>query len=41
VASDLQGIQNAYEAVADLVVIGTAFENDIHFFLIRIRNTKI
>jgi putative glycerol-1-phosphate prenyltransferase len=29
---DLQGIQNAYEAGADLVVIGTAFENDIHFF---------
>jgi phosphoglycerol geranylgeranyltransferase len=30
--TDLQGIQNAYEAGADLVVIGTAFENDIHFF---------
>ncbi|MDX6183478.1 geranylgeranylglyceryl/heptaprenylglyceryl phosphate synthase [Flavobacterium sp. Fl-77] len=29
---DLQGIQNAYEAGADLVVIGTAFENNIHFF---------
>ncbi len=29
---DLQGIQKAYEAGADLVVIGTAFENDIHFF---------
>jgi putative glycerol-1-phosphate prenyltransferase len=28
----LQGIQNAYDAGADLVVIGTAFENDIHFF---------
>jgi putative glycerol-1-phosphate prenyltransferase len=28
---DLQGIQNAYDAGADLVVIGTAFENDIHF----------
>jgi len=25
-------IQNAYKAGADLVVIGTAFENDIHFF---------
>ncbi len=29
---DLQGIQKAYDAGADLVVIGTAFENDIHFF---------
>lgn len=29
---DLQGIQNAYDAGADLVVIGTAFENDINFF---------
>jgi phosphoglycerol geranylgeranyltransferase len=29
---DLQGIQNAYEAGADLVVIGTAFENDPEFF---------
>jgi phosphoglycerol geranylgeranyltransferase len=29
---DLQGIQNAYHAGADLVVIGTAFENDINFF---------
>jgi putative glycerol-1-phosphate prenyltransferase len=29
---DLQGIQNAYDAGADLVVIGTAFENNIHFF---------
>ncbi len=29
---DLQGIQNAYNSGADLVVIGTAFENDIHFF---------
>nr|WP_315249891.1 geranylgeranylglyceryl/heptaprenylglyceryl phosphate synthase [uncultured Flavobacterium sp.] len=29
---DLQGIQNAYEAGADLVVIGTAFENDADFF---------
>lgn len=29
---DLQGIQNAYEAGADLVVIGTAFENDPDFF---------
>ena len=29
---DLQGIQNAYQSGADLVVIGTAFENDIDFF---------
>ncbi|CAN1558908.1 COG1646 Predicted phosphate-binding enzymes, TIM-barrel fold [Flavobacteriaceae bacterium] len=29
---DLQGIKNAYEAGADLVVIGTAFENDHNFF---------
>ncbi|MFN7099088.1 MAG: geranylgeranylglyceryl/heptaprenylglyceryl phosphate synthase [Flavobacterium sp.] len=29
---NLQGIQIAYEAGADLVVIGTAFENDINFF---------
>ena len=29
---DLQGIQNAYHAGADLVIIGTAFENDINFF---------
>ena len=29
---DLQGIQNAYEAGSDLVVIGTAFENDPDFF---------
>lgn len=29
---DLQGIQKAYEAGADLVVIGTAFENDPNFF---------
>ncbi|RDI57082.1 geranylgeranylglyceryl/heptaprenylglyceryl phosphate synthase [Flavobacterium glaciei] len=29
---DLQGIQNAYHAGADLVVIGTAFEKDINFF---------
>ncbi|HEU4789695.1 MAG TPA: geranylgeranylglyceryl/heptaprenylglyceryl phosphate synthase [Flavobacterium sp.] len=29
---DLQGIQRAYEAGADLVVIGTAFENDAEFF---------
>jgi phosphoglycerol geranylgeranyltransferase len=29
---DLQGIQNAYQAGADLVVIGTAFENDNNFF---------
>jgi phosphoglycerol geranylgeranyltransferase len=29
---DLQDIQKAYEAGADLVVIGTAFENDHNFF---------
>lgn len=29
---DLQGIQNAYQSGADLVVIGTAFENNINFF---------
>ena len=29
---DLQGIQKAYQAGADLVVIGTAFENDVDFF---------
>jgi phosphoglycerol geranylgeranyltransferase len=29
---DLQGIQKAYDAGADLVVIGTAFENDLNFF---------
>jgi phosphoglycerol geranylgeranyltransferase len=29
---DLQGIQKAYEAGADLVVIGTAFENNPEFF---------
>jgi putative glycerol-1-phosphate prenyltransferase len=29
---DLQGIQKAYDFGADLVVIGTAFENDINFF---------
>lgn len=29
---DLQGIQQAYTAGADVVVIGTAFENDLHFF---------
>lgn len=28
----LQGIQNAYDAGADLVVIGTAFENNVAFF---------
>jgi phosphoglycerol geranylgeranyltransferase len=31
---DLQGIQNAYDSGADLVVIGTAFEKDLNFFLI-------
>ncbi|WPO80657.1 geranylgeranylglyceryl/heptaprenylglyceryl phosphate synthase [Flavobacterium sp. KACC 22761] len=29
---DLHGIQNAYKAGADLVVIGTAFENNSRFF---------
>jgi len=29
---DLQGIQNAFDSGADLVVIGTAFENDNNFF---------
>jgi putative glycerol-1-phosphate prenyltransferase len=29
---DRQGIQNAYESGADLVVIGTAFENNLNFF---------
>lgn len=29
---DLLGIQKAYDAGADLVVIGTAFENDAEFF---------
>ena len=29
---DLHGIQSAYKAGADLVVIGTAFENNSHFF---------
>jgi len=28
----LQGIKKAYDSGADLVVIGTAFEKDIHFF---------
>jgi putative glycerol-1-phosphate prenyltransferase len=27
-----KGIQNAYDAGADLVVIGTAFENNMRFF---------
>ncbi|MEO8237695.1 MAG: geranylgeranylglyceryl/heptaprenylglyceryl phosphate synthase [Flavobacterium sp.] len=30
--ADLKGIQQAYNAGADLVVIGTAFENNNHFF---------
>jgi putative glycerol-1-phosphate prenyltransferase len=29
---DLQGIQKAYDAGADLVVIGTAFEKNLNFF---------
>ena len=28
----LKGIKQAYDAGADLVVIGTAFENDVTFF---------
>ena len=28
----LQGIDNAYKAGADLVVIGTALENNLEFF---------
>ena len=35
---DLQGIQNAYNAGADLVVIGTAFEKDADFFDFRLKN---
>ncbi len=30
--TDKQGIQKAYESGADLVVIGTAFENNMNFF---------
>lgn len=30
--TNLQGIQNTYDSGADLVIIGTAFENDINFF---------
>lgn len=29
---DKSGIENAYKSGADMVVIGTAFENDLHFF---------
>lgn len=29
---DLKGIENAYKSGANLVVIGTAFENDVNFF---------
>lgn len=29
---DLQGIQNAYDSGADVVIIGTAFENNSNFF---------
>lgn len=29
---DLKGIENAYKSGADMVVIGTAFENNINFF---------
>jgi putative glycerol-1-phosphate prenyltransferase len=29
---NLHGIRKAYDAGADLVVIGTAFENDLNFF---------
>ena len=35
---DLQGIQNAYHAGADLVIIGTAIENDSDFFNSEIKN---
>lgn len=38
---DLQGIQRAYEAGADLVVIGTAFENDPDFFETSTAKSKI
>lgn len=38
---DLQGIQKAYEAGADLVVIGTAFENDHDFFEYQMQKSKI
>lgn len=37
---DLQGIQNAYQAGADLVIIGTAFENDTNFFNSEINNRQ-
>lgn len=33
---DLQGIQKAYDAGADLVVIGTAFENNNNFFILNV-----
>lgn len=36
--TDYQGIQNAYNAGADLVVIGTAFENDSDFFNFKTNN---
>lgn len=35
---DLQGIQTAYEAGADMIVIGTAFEKDLNFFKSEIKN---
>jgi phosphoglycerol geranylgeranyltransferase len=38
---DLQGIQKAYDAGADLVVIGTAFENDPNFFEHQVQKSKI
>jgi phosphoglycerol geranylgeranyltransferase len=38
---DLQGIQNAYDAGADLVVIGTAFEVDSNFFGYQKQKSKI
>jgi phosphoglycerol geranylgeranyltransferase len=38
---DLQGIQKAYEAGADLVVIGTAFENDNNFFENQMQKSEI
>ncbi|WP_035656895.1 geranylgeranylglyceryl/heptaprenylglyceryl phosphate synthase [Flavobacterium seoulense] len=35
---DFQGIQNAYQSGADLVVIGTAFEKDADFFNVQINS---
>ena len=38
---DMEGIQNAYAAGADLVVIGTAFEKDHNFFEYHKQKSKI